>query len=118
MVSRLARESEMREAAEAVVAAELDDGDGGVQGEDVGEAGDAVFGGVAGDAEVDDAVAEAEAVEVCLEEVGVGLAGVGAEAGGEGVAEADDDGAVVRRADGIGGGGGEDAVAGVSSGSG
>ena len=66
-----------------------------MKGEDVGKARDTVFGGVAGDAEVDDAVGEAALVEVGLEEVGVGLTGVGAEAGGEGVAEADNDGAVV-----------------------
>lgn len=70
------------EAAEAVVATELDDGDGGVKGENFGEAGDAVLGGVAGDAEIDDAVGEAVLVEIGLEEVGVRVAGVGAIAGG------------------------------------
>ena len=40
-------------------------------------------------------VGEAAGVEVGLQEVGVGLAGVGAVAGGEAVAEADQDGAVV-----------------------
>ncbi len=49
------------EAAEAVVAAELDDDDGGVEGEDGVEALDAVLGGVAADALVDDAVVIAAA---------------------------------------------------------
>ncbi len=44
------------EAAETVVAAELDDDDGGVVGYDAGEAVEAVFGGVAGDAVVEDVV--------------------------------------------------------------
>ena len=79
------------EAAKAVVAAELDDDDGGVEGEDGGEAFDAVFGGVAADALVDDAVVEAAGAEVTLEVVGIALAGVGAVAFGEGVAEADDE---------------------------
>jgi len=83
------------EAAEAVVAAELDDDDGGVEGEDAIDAVETVLGGVAADALIDDVVVEAEGVEVFLEEVGIAFAGVGAEAGGEGVAEADEDGAVV-----------------------
>ncbi len=91
------------EAAEAVVAAELDDDEVGMEGEDVGEALDAVFGGVAADAEVDDAVFVALLVEIGLEVVGVALAGVGAEAGGEGVAEADDEGTVVVGVGGCGG---------------
>ena len=44
------------QAAETVVAAELDDDDGGLQGEDGVEAFDTVLGGVAADALVDDAV--------------------------------------------------------------
>lgn len=83
------------EAAEAVVAAELDDDDGGVEGEDAVDAVEAVLGGVAADALVDDVVGEAALVEIFLKEVGVAFAGVGAEAGGEGVAEADEDGAGV-----------------------
>ena len=102
MWSRLARESCDGQAAEAVVAAELDDDDGGVEGRRV-EAIDAVLGGVAADAFVDDAVGVAAGVEVGLEVVGVALAGVGAVAGGEGVAEADDDGAVVVARAGMGG---------------
>jgi hypothetical protein len=87
------------EAAEAVVAAELDDDDAvGVTvdaRDDVVEALDAVLGGVAADAGVDDVVVEALGVEEELELVGIGLAGVGAVAGGEGVAEAEDEGAGV-----------------------
>ena len=75
------------DAAEAVVAAEFDDDDGGVKAEDVFEAVDAVFGGVAADAGVDDFVVVAAAVEVGLEVVGVGLAGGDAIAGGDAVSE-------------------------------
>ena len=84
-------------AAEAVVATELDDDDGGMEGEDVVEAVDAVFGGVSADALVDDAVVVAEGVEVGLEVVGIALAGLGSVAGGETVAEADDEGAMIGR---------------------
>ena len=82
-------------AAEAVVAAKFDDDEGGLEGEDGVEAFEAIFGGVAADAFVDDMVVVAEFVEVGLEVVGVALAGFGAEACGETVAEADDEGAVV-----------------------
>ena len=44
------------EAAETVVAAELDDDDRGLQGDDAVEALDAILGGVAADALVDDAI--------------------------------------------------------------
>ena len=63
------------EAAKAVVAAELDDGDRRGGGRGLRQAGDAVFGGVAADAEVDDAVVEGVLVEVGLEVVGVAVAG-------------------------------------------
>ena len=79
------------QAAEAVVAAELDDDDFGMAGEDEVDAVEAVLGGVAADAGVDDVVVEALGVEEALEFVGVGLAEVGAEAGGERVAETDDE---------------------------
>ncbi len=58
------------QAAQAVVAAELDDDDGGMQGENIGQALDTVLGGVAADALVVDAVADVEAVEIGLEVVG------------------------------------------------
>ena len=64
-------------------------------GDDAGDAVEAVLGGVAGDAGVDDVVVEALGVEEMLEVVRVGLAGLGAVAGGEGVAEADEKGAGV-----------------------
>ena len=83
------------EAAEAVVAAEFNDNDAGMAGEDAGDAVEAVFGGVAGDAGVEDMVVEVAGVEEALEFVGIGLAGVGAEACGEGVAEADEERAVL-----------------------
>jgi hypothetical protein len=66
-----------------------------VKREDVGQALDAVFGGVAADAFVVHAVAVVEVVEVGLEVIGIALAGIGAEAGGERVAEADQQGAGV-----------------------
>ena len=78
------------QAAEAVVAAELDDDDLGMAGEDEVDAVEAVLGGVAADAGVDDVVVIAVGVEEALEVVGIGLADVGAVAGGERVAEADD----------------------------
>src|SRR6202022_3862218 len=117
------------QAAEAVVAAELDDDDGGVQGEDAGEAHDTVFGGVAADALVENAIVVTAGVEYGLEVVGVALTGVGAVAGGEAVAEAGDDWAgVIRKRwgrrpsvgdrwfGGVAGGGGAGCIAGVVAG--
>ncbi len=78
------------QAAEAVVAAELDDDDLGMAREDELDAVEAVLGGVAADAGVDDVVVVALGVEEALEVVGIGLAEVGAVAGGERVAEADE----------------------------
>jgi hypothetical protein len=72
-----------------------------VKVEDVGEALDAVLGGVAADPFVVDAIVIVKVIEVGLEVVGIALAGVGAEAGGEGVAETDEEGER-----GFGGGGG------------
>ena len=79
-----------REAAEAVVAAEFDEDDFRVEGQDGVEAGDGVFGSGAAGALIDDFVVEAAGVEVALEGVGVGLVGVEAVAGGDAVAEADE----------------------------
>lgn len=81
-----------RQAAEAVVAAEFDYDDGGMHGEDAGQAVDAVFAGIAADAGVDNAVAVAAGVEVVLERGGPGLAGFESVAGGDAVSVADDDG--------------------------
>lgn len=83
------------QAAQAVVATELHDDDCGLESEDAVEAFDTVFGGIAADALVDDTVLVAEGVEVGLEVVGVALAGVGAVAGGETVAETDQEGSCV-----------------------
>jgi hypothetical protein len=80
------------DAAEAVVATEFDNDDGGMKAEDVFEAVDGVFGGVAADAGVDDFVAVAAVVEVGLEVVGVGLAGGDAVARGDAVSETGDHG--------------------------
>ena len=63
------------QAAEAVVATEFDDDDGGLQGEDGVEALDAVLGGVAADALLDDAIVIAVGVEVGLKIVGVAWPG-------------------------------------------
>ena len=52
-----------RQAAQAVVAAELDEDDGGVQGENAGETLESVLGGVAADALVVDAVVDVALVE-------------------------------------------------------
>ncbi len=79
-------------AAKAVVAAEFDDDDGGMHGEDKRQSVDAVLGGVAADAGVDDAVVVSASVEVVLERGGVGLAGFEAMAGGDAVSVANDDG--------------------------
>ena len=83
------------QAAEAVVAAELDDDDGGLQGDDAIDAVDAVLGGVSADALVDDAVVIASGVERGLQVVGIALADFGAVSFGEAVAETDDQGAGV-----------------------
>jgi hypothetical protein len=80
------------DATEAVVAAEFNDDDGGVEAEDFFQAVDAVFGGVAADARIDDFVVVAATVEVGLEIVGIGLAGSDAIAGGDAVSEAGDNG--------------------------
>ena len=80
------------EAAEAVVAAKFDNHNRGMEPEDVFQAVDAVFAGVAADAGIDHFVVVATAVEGGLEIVGPGVAGFEAVAGGDAVAEADDDG--------------------------
>ena len=78
------------QAAQAVVAAEFDDDDGGVHGEDAGQAVDGIFGGVAADAGVDDAVMVAAGVEVVLERGGVSLVRQEAVASGNAVSEANE----------------------------
>lgn len=81
-----------RKAAETVVATELNHDDGGVHGENEREAVDAILGGVAADAGVDDAVVVATGVEIFLERGGPCLAGFETVPGGDAVSIADDDG--------------------------
>jgi len=80
------------QAAETVVAAELDDDDFRVQEQDGAEIGDGVLGGGATGALVRDLVVVAAGVEFLLQEVGIGLAGLEAVAGGDAVAKADQEG--------------------------
>ncbi len=82
------------QAAQAVVAAELDDDDFGMQEQDGAQTGDGVLGGGAAGALIDDLVVVAAAVEVPLQGVGIGLAGLEAVAGGDAVAVANQDGPV------------------------
>jgi len=83
------------QAAQAVVAAELDDDHGGMQREDLGQAFNTILSGIAADALVVHAVADMEAVEVGLQVVWVTLARIDTAAGGEAIAEADQEGAMV-----------------------
>jgi hypothetical protein len=80
------------QAAEAVVAAEFDDHDFRVQEQDGAEAGDGVLGGGAAGALVDDFVVVAAGVEVAAAGSRDRMAGLEAVAGGDAVAEADQDG--------------------------
>src|SRR5579863_710153 len=90
-----------RQAAEAVVAAELHDCDCGVKTHDGGEGCERILGGGAAGALVDDFVGIAVRVEHFLEEVRIGLAWLESVAGGDAVAKADENGAI---RDGRGGG--------------
>lgn len=77
------------QAAETVVAAELDDDDGRMQAKHVGQVGDGVFGGRAWRAHVPDQVAITVGVQDALQGVGEGLAVRQPVAGGDAVAIAD-----------------------------
>ena len=79
-----------REAAKTVVAAEFDDDDLGMEGDNGAQTAQCVFGGGAAGSLVVDGVVIAGAVEIALKGVGEGLAGFEAIAGGDGVAEADE----------------------------
>jgi hypothetical protein len=92
MVSRLRRGIRDGEAAEAVVAAEFDDDDGGMEAQDILQAVDAVLAGVAADAGVHNLIVVAAAVEVGLQVVGIGVAGRNPVACGDAVTEANDNG--------------------------
>ena len=83
-----------RQAAKAVVAAELDDDDFGMQEHDGTEVGDRVPGGGAAGALVDDFVVVPAGIELLLQKVGKRLAGLKAVTGGDAVAVADEDGTV------------------------
>lgn len=79
------------EAAKAVVATKFEDDDLRLLSEDAADALEAVLGGVAADAGVDDAVAVSGRVEETLEIGGIAGGGFDAVAGREAVAEAGDD---------------------------
>ena len=78
--------------AEAVIAAEFDNGDGGVKAEEVFQAVHSVFAGIAADAGVDDPVMVSAGVEEGLKVCGIGVGWIDAMPGGDAVAEAIEDG--------------------------
>ena len=78
-------------AAQAVIAAELDDDDFRVQQKDGVEAGDSVFGGCSAGALIAYPVVVAAAVEIPLQCIGIRLPGLETVTGGDAVAEADQD---------------------------
>jgi hypothetical protein len=80
------------QAAQAVVAAEFDDNDFGVQAEDDRKTGHGVLGGGAAGALIAHFVVVAVVVELLLQIVGIRLAGLQAVAGGDAVAETNKDG--------------------------
>src|SRR5271165_1065966 len=80
--------------AQAVIAAEFNDDNFGVHSNDGTEIGDSVLGGCAAGALVVDLVMVAERVEFLLQIIGIGLAGLEAVAGGDAVAEANQQGAI------------------------
>ena len=82
------------QAAQAVIAAEFNDDNFGVQQQDGAEIGDGVLGGGAAGALVVDSVVVTERIEFLLQVIGIGLAGLKAIAGGDAVAEADQEGAI------------------------
>ena len=79
------------QAAETVVAAELDNDDFRMKAKDRGKAGDRVLGSGSTNALIQDLVVVALGVELALKGVGEGLARGEAVAGGDAVAEADKD---------------------------
>lgn len=83
------------DAAEAVIATEFEQDDFRGRAEGIAEAVEAALGGIAADAGVDDVVGIAALVEDFLQDVGVGLTDFEAKAGGDAIAEAEDDGAFV-----------------------
>lgn len=79
------------EAPQTVVASKLDDDDGWVKREDVGQAGHGVLRGGAAGALVVELPLVTGAVEFALKGIAVGLAGLQAVPGGDAVAKADED---------------------------
>jgi hypothetical protein len=89
------------QAAQTVIAPELDDHYAGMQRKNAGKAGDSVGGGGSADAAIEHLVVIALGGEVACEKVGIRLAVLKAEPGGNAVTEADEDAL-------IGGGDGSD----------
>lgn len=85
------------QAAEAVVATELNDDDGGMKTEQIGQAGDGVLGGGSAGSLVKNAIGVAVAGEDALQIGRVCLGGIEAVAGGDAVTIADEDGLVRSR---------------------
>ena len=79
-----------RKAAQAVVAAELNDDDCGMHAQKGRQAGDGVLGGGSAGALIDDLIVIAAMDEDLLQGVRVGLAGIEAVAGGDAVSVADE----------------------------
>jgi putative ABC transport system ATP-binding protein len=84
------------QSAQAVIAAELDDDDGGVEAQNAGQVGERVGGGGAAGAEVAHRVVVTLGFEHLLKLVRIGLAVGQAAAGGDAVAVADEQGLVLR----------------------
>lgn len=91
-----------RQAAQAIVAAELDDDDFGMQAQDDGQAGDSIFGGGAAGALVFNFIAVAALIEFFLQVGGVRLAALQAVTGSDAVSKADQDGVGGSAGDGCG----------------
>lgn len=87
---------------QAIVAAKRNDGERGFESEHIIEAVNAIFGRVAADAGVDDVIGKAFRVEVFLQKIRVAVAAVGSVAGGEAIAERDDDRAGISCRSGLG----------------
>ena len=81
-----------RDSAESIVAAKFDNDNRWLQSKNAVQALQTIFGCVAADALVDDAIMIAALIEVRLEIVRIALAGIGAGARGEAVAKADEKG--------------------------
>ena len=79
-----------RQAAQSVVAAKLDNHDGGVKAQYIGEACERILGSGAACALVDDLVRVATRIEQLLKSGGIGLVFIEAQSGGNAVTEADE----------------------------